>query len=217
MISSTIEKLIDQVVLDRIGGPAGQSFSAYDITKDVRKLTTEIFYHGDAKGYIHAKLQDSQMFDVDNSGGVYGGTYIVYTRSANVQPATSNPSFAATYPNLNALLVKSFNPVVAPAPAPAVLATVSRTPDARGTISIPKDMVTSLGWKPKDRILAIKSNTKGLILRKATNVAASINKYDPHYYTVDRSYNVRITKSTLDAAGVTRNVVQLKSDKIIVE
>lgn len=230
MISATIEKLIDQVILDRIAGPAGQAFSAYEITKDVRKLTKEIFYHGDARDYIHAKLQDSKMFDQKD----YGSGYLIYERNATVQPLTINNALQApavavslgTMPantfinNFKAIAKQAANQVGKAVsfakPACATITAVKRKPDARGTLSVPKDMVKALGLSPGDRVQVNVGRNHNLLVRPwAANVHA-IHAFDA-LYTVDRSGNIRITKAILDKAGVKKNVVSLDRDRIIVE
>ncbi len=225
MISATIEKLIDQVVLDRIAGPVGQSFSAYDITKDVRKLTTEIFYHGDAKDYIHAKLRDSQMFDVDYTSG---SNYILYSRNATVVPIiVNNPNpvaslaaqQAVTIPGstLAGSIIKAFNKVMKGSlKAPITTIAEVRTPDARGTISIPKEMVKSLGLQVGDKVTAHCYNSKKHLILKPLDHTLFPHQY-AGIYTVDRSGNIRVTKPMLERACANRHIVTLRKDSIVVE
>lgn len=47
---------IDKVLKKKID--AGETFTAYAITKEARKLTDEQFLHGDVKDYIHDELED---------------------------------------------------------------------------------------------------------------------------------------------------------------
>lgn len=217
MISATIEKLIDQVVQDKVNSNDAQSFSAYDITREVRKLTAEIFYHNDAKDYIHAKLQDAQVFTIDRTS--LG--YILYTKPALIK---TNPTVQITMPTLPASAVQSFqkamrkslkaslsNPIV----ANNVTMSVTRTPDARGTISIPNGFVKKVFPNAKAVAVVKSPANNGLALQECKG--GPQNQQILTMYTVDRNHNIRITKSILNRAGVKHNMVTLLKDRITVK
>jgi hypothetical protein len=91
---------------------------------------------------------------------------------------------------------------------------VDRKPDARGTICVPSFLLRSVGFNPGDMAYAVAGkDSKGNYL-----IVGPPNTDSVTTYTVDHSCNVRVTKSTLDYAGLNGQSYDFASDgdKVVV-
>ena len=81
----------------------------------------------------------------------------------------------------------------------AALVITDRTPDGRGTVTVPNVLVKALGLKPADRVYVYKEpQTQTLTI---TNTRRE-NEDPVTTYTVDNSYNIRVTRHVLKEAGL---------------
>lgn len=92
-------------------------------------------------------------------------------------------------------------------PTPQTTATYHRYPDARGSITVPKEAILSLGWLPGRRVYAEKANNEIII---STNPSILSTRY-----TIDRSYNIRPTRHILN--NQSRYSVSVENNKIVIK
>jgi len=94
---------------------------------------------------------------------------------------------------------------------------IGRKPDARGTICVPSFLLRSIGFNPNDTAYAVAgSDNQGSFLSVVRQVPSGNNPITT--YTVDYHCNVRVTKSTLDYAGLKGQSYDFEvvNDKVIV-
>jgi len=224
MCDSTTISLIDEVVSQKVSD--GEMFTAYDVTLAVQELLKKsgLFDHTQhrhkyIKNDVHrsaetAVLSGQYSRNLQNVGaptpanvyfpiGKDPSNYVPLTRTDAPQSQKQDSSVAGphtiTIPALMAPEVDddgdgSF---------------VDRKPDARGTICVPAFLLRAVGFKPQDVAYTLAgTDSTGAYL------SVSNNKANGHMvsYTVDHACNVRITKATLDYAGLNGKSYDFEAD-----
>jgi hypothetical protein len=206
---SIIQQLITTIVDQKIVN--GELFTAYDISKcvqDEEKAQGLPFTrHLEIKHDVHNTI-DPHLLD---NGGTYARTLIPV---ATPRPWLYHPQGAdpMTYIPFGQTQPIGQNPQgVAPTPAPQLLPSGimqpapaddgdddgfdNRSPDARGTLCVPSQLLHEAGMLPGNKVVVV-AETCGdqavLIVRKQTGSDTGLTEY-----TVDSYGNVRMTAFTL--------------------
>jgi hypothetical protein len=202
--------LLEQMIRDTVGDKiaAGATFSAFDITKEVRAEKVPVV-HGELKEIVHRMFDDGQMPGYDRRLVDYGGpveAWQYYPKPATADPddddldltipAHLQPSSLRTYP-----LGGPATPVVASAsdpPAPGVF-----DADGRNTICIPSAFVRAMNYTPGDEALVyIDPQSQCLFVSRRVPYQVGDDHLAAKVYTVDKHHNIRVTEATQIAAGM---------------
>jgi hypothetical protein len=215
-MDAAIQQVAEQVVDDKV--QAGEMFTAYDVTLEVRNRGHRAKHNGGIKELVH------DLFGQGRMTPDYTRT-LINLPGAPIQPwcyhpITSDPTLyapkTAANPAAVASAVSSFyaqpNAVPddddsVPSTAPAgVISSVSpangdgRKPDARGTVCVPAKSLRAAGLRPKDTAYVVPDPTGKFL------VVGNVKPAGDHAeYTVDENNNVRITKATFQKYGLVAN------------
>ena len=179
---------MDQVVLEETRQQvlekcqSGEPFSAWNITMTLRGQGYDL-QHREVRDVVHSMFRRAQMYGYTRElKGTEGSLYWLYYRidgCPTQQHATIDQSV----------------PVV-----PDCTALEART-DYRGTLCIPATAAREAGFVPGLRVIAVpRYNTQEIRVFDPRTVLTLGFPSESAYYTVDKYYNVRITKSVLQAA-----------------
>lgn len=196
---------------------SGNMFTAYDVTKSVRKTTKSNVDHYDVQKYVH-QYMDEIMDGWD------------YTRSNHTFLKNGMPTTVILYHNVNELNLNNYNPNAVSGPkkkvplTPKSVKTVNTVPATKGSVvrkvmsgrlTIPTFMIDKLGMEAGDTAFISKSTQQGLLL--VTKVAWKhpvVAKL-----MVDSKGNIRISRRILNKVGYKGNTFTVRSDKdhVVVE
>lgn len=162
----------------------GISFTAYDVTKSLRKKG---FWaeHSSVRDLVHDYLSTYSSCAVANKEVVPGVWAKEYTPSAVKNVATPPVS-------------KTPTPVIKGGAKYATGQSVRLQPTRRGGVSVPKQLIAAIGLKPGDSV----------VVTKLGNFATLMQGYATKYhsaYTVDKYGRVVVTKAVLHKAGLFDN------------
>jgi hypothetical protein len=193
---STLQ-LVEQVVLEK--AQAGEMFTAYDVTKEVRKRVGRSVNvpHNEVKQEVHNFFANDQMGTdytrtLGNIPGLQSQPW-VYHHTAN-DPA--NYGAPSVVPQL---------PPVSPGSVPDDA--VNQTPqgtykvDARDTLCVPKSLLVAAGLNPGEEAYVSADALAGhVVVSKSPPDGTVLTSLST--YTVDKYGNVRITQHTLANGGI---------------
>jgi hypothetical protein len=222
--------MLDPEVLDRLQEIVneklrnGDPFTAYDITQQLR---AENFWvkHDHARTEVHRLFQDGEMpgysrYLIDKGGPVPAWEYFPALAGLAMAGAASSPFSSTHLPgHLAPSRARSYGASSAGSAA-SVTATggVAVSLDRRATVCIPARFVRQAAFQPGDRVFVfIDPQHSQLVIRHAVT-GSDPNGLPARRYTVDRHYNIRITRTPQLRAGLqgTRRQVMTMADELIV-
>lgn len=205
---SNFYNLVSDVVNNNINNKI--MFTAFDVTAELRKKNKFKIMHNDVKNVVRTMFESGHMGNYQSTLGNFP--------NVNVQPWIYHDTLS------NPLNYKNNQSSV---PDPVATAPLYTSPsidnslpgdddayevDARGTLCIPAKLIRNAGLNKRDKAYVhVDFLDSKLFLDKDANGAVSV-------YTVDGSNNVRVTKKTLDRAGMlsTKYKIDFKDFKVIV-
>ena len=230
------ENMLQQpVVVDEIRAEvrqrvnARQSFTAYDITKYLRKWDFR-GRHDKWKQIVHQMFDDGEMVgytrELRDMGGAVPAWYYFHQSDYAAQQYTTNVAQTYTNPtstitniadqpakSISLGLTSGYVQVADEAPkqdtSPRIpVAVVSEPkeeeitarPDRRGTICIPARAIRQIGLEPGDGAIVIPNCRDRLIHVMHPRDLVAGPQVDYRVYTVDKDYNIRITSVVVDEA-----------------
>lgn len=228
MCSANVLSLVESLIDKKVAG--GDTFTAYDVTKEARNLTSEQFYHSEVRNSIHDKmLEHTDSGDYQRGSDPVHAAFQYYPVFAS--PLTSGPptSSMSPVPTGNMMGISPIVPVSAATALAAVRAPVAQKHrygalnpntkhagvetvgrDARSRLCIPKKFVGAIGCNPGDEIAAlIVPKSQIVITLRSGSVKGS--PAEKAHYRVDKDGNIRISDKTLTKLGITASIVGVRS------
>jgi len=214
---ATLDKIHD-VVTDFVNG--GRMFTAFEVSLEVQKqqktagetperhrnMKREI--HGELQQYLSTSLYNCQNHSVGADGGQQLLALVYYPAGAD--PSTYVPLDRSDSPKTTS--VPAATSMVTSVSTPSLSLSIGnsdsndsdssdkgRKPDARGVVCVPNFLLRVAGFQHKDIAYVISRQENGkdvIVLTKRPSITPIAT------YTVDTYQNVRITRATLDAAGI---------------
>jgi len=222
MCSTAVSGLIFDIVTERVNG--GEMFTAYDITLAVqdrlkkdnafdptqhrhRHLRNDV--HREISTYLTSNVYNRTLQDVGaptpafvyHPPGSDPSTYTPRLQHDTPQPAT--PSQVAYTPPTSPV-ASQFNSLSTDDEGDAQ-DTTGRTPDARGTLTVPVPVLAAAGINPLETVYASPTqyNSKDAVALSKQPFVGATGPVDPATtYTVDSHGNVRITQHTLQKCNI---------------
>lgn len=206
--------LINEVVLEFVND--GMMFTAYEVSKEVQNRSLqrdmEFVRHLHMRDNVHEALECfvdgirylKKLHDVgaDIPANLY---YPVGSNPDQYMPLSRSSPKAKNIPSITVTTVQpsSTSPSIALLPAMTNITSMpgGRKADSRGTLCIPNSQVRELGFSARDTAYAYMTEAGTLV------IARQPAPVDNTAYTVDDNLNIRVTASTLAAAGLETSIV----------
>ena len=225
---ATLDKIND-VVTDFVND--GRLFSAFEVSLEVQKRQTAVGesperhrhmkreIHGSLQQYLSTSLYDcvNQKVGDDDGKALYAllyypagadpNSYLPLDRKDSTKPTSPAQPATATSPALPTTATSPALPATASVPSLSLTSNGNggdnkdsgRKTDARGVICVPNYLLRAAGFQHKDIAYVVASQENGKDVIRLTKRATTTPLAQ---YTVDSYSNVRITRATLDAAGI---------------
>ena len=213
--------LITDSVNELMNKGSGYMFTAFDVTKAVRKQTTDKVIHEEVKKEVHKMFNNGQMPG-------YARNLAALSLPNNVpqpwvyHPLNSDPTLYNGDPTYGVLAHAQIptSPALPATPAtPAIPATVvidSITTAADGTyefdttnrLCVPNSLVRQAGMKAGDDVTVLVDHNNDLVLTQDQNLAGHLLTT----YVVDKYDNIRVTMATLQKAGINGVAFDIQGD-----
>jgi hypothetical protein len=239
MCDSTILGLIEKFTLEKM--QAGESFTAYDITRAVRRHVgrgTDV-PHVDVKQEVHGMFarQEMQSYDrklcnLPNLPAGVDQPWVYYKDGADLTAYGLGQSVASSNPATPSSAVIAIPASLVPdleADADSDAHNDDGTGkqsngsfkvDSRSTICVPAKLVRDLGLSENDECFAFADPLANTVLLFKTNAPQGAGPLTSlTSYTVDCHNNVRITQSALQRAGIPGQFYDISgnNDRVVVK
>lgn len=194
----TTQNLIQDVLATKV--TAGETFSAFEVSREVQKLQKlemlPIERHGQMRDAIHDEMKQYVGSSYGRKLVSYGGPVPAFQYSPNA-PTQAAPQTASSVSATAVATADDDDEVT------------NRTPDARGTLTVPAHLMRAVGCEAGKlaTVIAGKDSANGdavLFVRNGgepDQTLAADEKFLSEY-TVDASDNVRITSLNLYNGGI---------------
>jgi hypothetical protein len=216
MCTQATVNLISEVVQEKVQN--NELFTAFDISLEVKKRATAAGEtperHREMKSEIHQQISaflnmniyERTLKDVGAPESAYvyfpvGGNadnYVPVTRSQSAAPSPAATSASATGGRLSSSR-PSYN-----------RGDTARLPDSRGVICVPNHLIKKIGLNAGETAYVYQKDADTLAVTRDASLLPGIDVLSS--YTVDSSYNVRITSVTLGKGGLTGSLFDFDLD-----
>lgn len=225
MCDAVTKSVISDVVRDKIN--RNEMFTAFDVSLAVKPILKQKGMneprHSEIRGDIHNELSQylrSSTYDCQSwNVGAPKPALLYYPQGADPHSYIPRPRYSQASQAIATTSAAAVSTALLSAPADDEDdddTTDTRKPDARGSISVPPCLVRIAGFKSGSKVFVYTETKNGknalLILGAATNDPPIVS------YTVDSYDIVRITKSTLQEAGIADQTYNFEAtaDKVYV-